>query len=607
MKNFFKKAIVAVGVMASTLALSSVVAFADITTTTTGTAIKTATSGTYDATIIVSGVSSAESAPTRLIFAGDTSYNLYVQRAKGNGTTFTYNNTAYSGAAKITANTKAYITGLSAGDIVTFEMQINGGSDNSAYHIYFGDNENVSSTTNIGNVNIVKKAATQINVPIETAGNLYFVGEKEILLGAIAIKRNTPAEEGKISGTITNSTNDAAIALDSLFDEIKCGDYTATATETGYEITNIPNGTYSVTYSGKDYDIANESTSVTITDESKEQTLNLSLTPKPYITLTASESNVTTGGTFTLTPAPHNYTPIGSCTYTVEPEGAVTFDGNTATAVMVGDATITCTTTYNNETLTADVKVTIAGNGATVPTTANECKFNYANSKLSITNNNYVARSANGKSGISIMVNGDSLTQGLKMESSTQLLLNAKTSGTLYIVATANDNSVGKGAITINGETYLTDDNGYLAVENIPVGEVTIVKGNTKNNVKQVGTVVYVAYSGTIGLTAGSYPNTADASSGIVVMNDSGTAFVIAYIPETLMDADSIDIKINASETGSKPVNTKTVYKKIKANGVTYDADQIDDVSALYGFKISNVVLNSQLDAIKAFTVEAKA
>ena len=275
-KSFFTKAIVAVGVMASALALSNMVVLADSSAEkiTNPTAIADATEGTYIASVVTSGVGSKETAPTAV--AVGESHTLNIQRTSGTGSSFTLNNHAYSGAAKISANVGQNVTNVDTAETLVLDIYVNGDADGT---LYFNEGSAASDSSNTASVSLGGKAPTQVEYNVNSKNTVYFTCDKQVLLGAVAIKS---ASADKY--TITDSDK-------------YVGSFSFEESDSGDVVT--------VSYVGSDYYMENTDINISDWNDNGDETYSYSandlvLNAKRYTIVPRGKDGAT--GTFTLNP-----------------------------------------------------------------------------------------------------------------------------------------------------------------------------------------------------------------------------------------------------------------------------------------------------------------
>lgn len=301
---------------------------------------------------------------------------------------------------------------------------------------------------------------------------------------------------------------------------------------------------------------------------------SLNLTAKDVATLAgtvsavlASDNSAATVDSYTIT-----WTSGNGAVATVDASGNVT-------AVAAGSTTITAKVTAikvngldgtinNDEALTVTIPVTVTasstGSGSIVHNFTTDGK---TNDFFTITGNLSTDKG-------STSYNGETLTQCLKMESSTAVTFTAPTDGTLTLVFGANE--AGKN-VSINGVNYTTDSNGIVTAS---------VTAGTSYSIKKTDSInlFYMEYAPTASsfltlnnppmLYVGGEPNQATLADYVSSVKYNGAEVTDYEIQWSVVDGAIASVE-NGVVTAKAGGRTQLIAKLVKVNGADVSAENI--------------------------------
>lgn len=186
------------------------------------------------------------------------------------------------------------------------------------------------------------------------------------------------------------------------------------------------------------------------------------------VALDYTTATLQVGGTQTLnvTFNPANAT-NQNVTWSSSAEGVATVDTNgKVTAVAAGSATITVTTEDGSKTATCEVTVEAASGGGTIV-------HNFT--KDGIKSNFFTINGSLSNSKGTVTYDGKTLSQCLKMESSTSISFTLAEGATLTLVFGGSTAASGK-KVTVDGTIYTADNDGIVTVK-LEAGSHEITKG----------------------------------------------------------------------------------------------------------------------------------
>lgn len=301
---------------------------------------------------------------------------------------------------------------------------------------------------------------------------------------------------------------------------------------------------------------------------------SLNLTAKDVATLAgtvsavlASDNSAATVDSYTIT-----WTSGNGAVATVDASGNVT-------AVAAGSTTITAKVTAikvngldgtinNDEALTVSIPVTVTasstGSGSIVHNFTTDGK---TNDFFTITGNLSTDKG-------STSYNGKTLTQCLKMESSTTVTFTAPTDGTLTLVFGAKE--AGKN-VSINGVNYTTDSNGIVTAS---------VTAGTSYSIKKTDSInlFYMEYAPTASsfltlnnppmLYVGGEPNQATLADYVSSVKYNGAEVTDYEIQWSVVDGAIASVE-NGVVTAKAGGRTQLIAKLVKVNGADVSAENI--------------------------------
>ncbi len=316
--------------------------------------------------------------------------------------------------------------------------------------------------------NSVDDAAYSLNTPLKTALNNYessvvsigggaVVNPNELTGVSLNLTSKTLVKGGTVQLTVSPVPAKAALAGTSTW--TSNNQVVATVSDTGL-VTAVSEGTAKITVENSGF-----TANCTIT---VSQPITLS-----GVVLSQDEAIITTGSKLALTAAgtPANLTESYTVTWESSDKSVATVDSDgNVTAVAEGAATITATATSATGSYKATCKVTVE-KGAALPTGGMVHNFTADGDDSTFYTISGNLSTAKG----TVSYKGATLTQCLKLESSTKVSFTAPSKGTLTLVF----NSANSSNIKIDG-TKKTLTDGILTVE-LEAGDHTITKADTAN------------------------------------------------------------------------------------------------------------------------------
>ncbi|HAG03899.1 MAG TPA: hypothetical protein DCG28_00535 [Lachnospiraceae bacterium] len=478
-----------------------------------------------------------------------------------------------------------------------------------------------SSTTSVTAMNGTAKVDTKFNsgggglsvaYTSQKTGVTFASGDKG---GKFNKKSNLTSEYVKVpvaEGDIlyvyfaTNGGNQATLSLFDTNTEKKLTSMATTneTTKTIHELSyTVEKNISSVTIISDGYDGTTPASSIQIaglvkvsnsapsTDPSISLSTNsIQLTPgEDGIEVTANTANI---GDATITWSKKS-TDSENITFTPTTGNSTTISAN-SNATSSDTATITASVTLGDNTFKDSVTVTVANPGVVLENPQNICTFTNSSNNAIPSNKDYFETGIKkaSKTGLYVKVNNTEYTVGAKLESTTVISFNATSSGTLYLVTNPNLSKT----VSVNGTEYTPESN-LITVTNIPVGKVTIQRGNGENH------IMYIAYSGTIGRFAGTmYGNGAQNVTSNIIISENGNVYVVANKKITdasvLEEAESATLTIN----NVNALTDSQLYKNVSASDIT--AIGSGDNEYLLGVMVDEVTTNSQIAALQTATVD---
>ena len=296
---------------------------------------------------------------------------------------------------------------------------------------------------------------------------------KEVTISSISITAADPNyDPNKLTGIELNKTSvtllaDATTTLTvSYTPSTTTDDKTVTWTTSNSSVATVSNGV--VTAVGKGTAI--------ITAQVGEFTATCTVTVSDPVALTGISLDKTTmelesgsSDTLTVTYNPTNTTDDTTVTWTSSNASVATVNGGTVKAVGEGTATITAKVGNFTATCTVTVTVPEIPEGAYIH---NFTESGKTSDVFSITGNLATSKGT-------VTYAGLTLTQCLKMESSTSISFTAPADGTLTLVFGGSTSASGS-TVKVNGTSYTCDSNSIATVE-VKAGTVTITKGGSIN------------------------------------------------------------------------------------------------------------------------------
>lgn len=370
-------------------------------------------------------------------------------------------------------------------------------------------------------------------------------GEKNVVLGTFTVAVNTPAGSSTLYYTATvtatpgalnllvDGTGNLSAAVSAVVNET-----TTAATVSGYTITwsSDKESVATVDASGKVTAVGAGSANIiakiaTISVEGRDGTIVPAEGIFATVPVTVSDNTVTLTG-ITLNPT----------TLTVPNGGTVDFSTVAVTASYSDGSSRTVTTglSYSPASIdtsaagNTDVMVSYTEGGITKTATltvtvqpaasAGDYVHNFTTDGT--TNDFFTIKGTLSTGKGSMSYNGQSLTQCLKMESSTSITFTAPTDGTLTLVFGGSTSASGK-TVLVNGTAYPADSNGIVTVPVTGSTAYTVKKGDAIN-------LFYMEYASSVqsAITLGNLPmlyvggdNTATLDNYVTAVKYNGTAY----------------------------------------------------------------------------------
>lgn len=333
-----------------------------------------------------------------------------------------------------------------------------------------------------------------------------------------------------------------------------------------------------------EYTITATVTSATGTVEGSPKTATLTVTAAPAtltgITLNPTTLTVANGGTvdFSTVAVTASYSDGSSKTVTT----GLSYSPASIDTSVAGNTDVTVSYTEGGITKTATLTVTVQPAASAGDYVHNFTTDGKINDFFTITGN-----LSDGKGTTSY--GGQTLTQCLKMESSTSITFTAPTDGTLTLVFGGSTSASGK-TVKVNGTSYLADSKGIVTVSVTAGTAYSVTKGDSIN-------LFYMEYASAVNssitldslpvLYVGATPNTATLADYEKAVMYSGTAYakgsyVIEWSSSDPAVASIADGVVTAVSGGKVTLTAKLVsvgtdenLKDVSGENITATVDLI--------------------------------
>lgn len=366
--------------------------------------------------------------------------------------------------------------------------------------------DSTGNQTNWGLYELVTSSSSEVDVTLTvTPGEVTLeAGKTQDLASVVTI------DDAEITGCTIGYSSDA----------------TGVATVDGNgKITAVAEGTANITVTLSGVPSANGTlkNNVTVTIP-----VTVTAATQPEVTYTvevAASDSVAVGSTITATAtvkADGVADNDATVTWSSSDDKIATVVDGVITGVAAGEVTITATyNTPDGKTVSGTKQITVTA----APSGSGSIVHNFTTDGT--TNDFFTIKGTLSTGKGSMSYNGQSLTQCLKMESSTSITFTAPTDGTLTLVFGGTTSAAGK-TVLVNGTSYTADSNGIVTVPVTAGTAYSVTKGDSIN-------LFYMEYASAVNssitldslpvLYVGATPNTATLADYVTAVMYNGTTY----------------------------------------------------------------------------------